>query len=192
MWSAISSHEPSLEKDRHRFMNNNLGVVERSANENVIIDNTLDTINNYKGNFLIKWKAINSNEKLSFVVFDMVTGGNELMNIDVFPDLNSVRKNAPGHNTIFWTLKKGKREVEKRKYIRFWDTVEYTAFETTLKNAAVIEEGTAEWYFMMGFCLEENHFVAEALDYYKSAYRLAPEEKRFERIVFDFEKKYNK
>jgi hypothetical protein len=192
MWDELSNPDISPETDRRKYMGSNVGAVERGLPD-IIIDSSIDTINNYSGNLFIRWKSILAPSRISLAVYDSNKNGQLLFSAptkNYSISLDTIRKYAVGKTAVYWVIKKDSKEIGERKMIRFWPKEAYDSYCTNLQNSFIPDRESAEWYYMLGFCLEANHFLAEAYQNYKKAMQLNPQEKRYQRTVENIKKAY--
>jgi len=191
MWNELTHPHSSVEKDRRKYMGNHYGAVVRGVT--IKTDPALDTINSYQSDLFIRWKSDKGGNGSSFVVYDNSQGGKKLFSSPVRNgsiSLNEIRKHVNGKNPVYWTFKKGNKEAEKRNVIKFWDTGDYVSYYEDLKRSSLLEPESAEWHYMLGFCLEADHFFAEAYEHYKTANQLNPGEARYKTTVEDMQERY--
>ena len=87
-------------------------------------------------------------------------------------DISDVLKLLQPGKIYYWNATvKGEPENTARHYLRYVPKEEYQAFFTTIKKNDAAESD-AEMNFRLGFVLEENHYLAEAYNYYLKATQL--------------------
>ncbi|RYY47213.1 MAG: hypothetical protein EOO06_12920 [Chitinophagaceae bacterium] len=90
---------------------------------------------------------------------------------------------TPGE--YFWTLQDADGNGCERSYLKLWEPGAYSRKLNEL-FASVPITTPAETAFAKAFVLQENHFTAEALRYYKIAAKLAPGNKIFKKTLSVF------
>ncbi len=181
IWGELTHPHTTPENNRRKYMENT-GAVVRGC-PGITIDPLYDTINNNKGDARIKWTTNISGDQLAFVIFDSEKNGRLLYSTRVtnnYIHLDTIKKYKQGSREVFWNLTINGNEMCERKFIKFWQSAEYTAFTNDLNNSMKAILNKAERYYAIGFELEANHFIAEALAYYKKAALLQPEELRYQ------------
>lgn len=189
MWDELSATETAPEKDRHKYMNNNIGAVIRGVPD-IYVDDAIDTINNHEGNLFIRWKTLLPAGRVTFALYDSSKSGQLLFSTtNNSISLDAIKNYAQGRSTVYWSMQKDHHETGQRNVIRFWNNA-YNVYYNKLQKASIANRESAEWYYLLGFCLEENHFFAEACSSYAKAARLNPGEKRYQATLSDMRARY--
>ncbi len=187
VWGELTHRNTTPENNRRSYMQNT-GAVVRGC-PGITIDPLYDTVYNCTGDVKIKWTTTMPNDQLGFVLFDSEKNGKLLYRASVsqnYVHLDSVRKYKLGNSEVYWNLTINGNEMCPRQYIQFWKTVDYTAFSNDLNNSLKAILNKAERYYAIGFGLEANHFLAEALVNYKKAVMLQPTEIKYQQPLNDF------
>lgn len=181
IWGELTHPHTTPEDNRRKYMENT-GAVVRGC-PGIKIDPLYDTVNNNSGDARIKWTTSMANDQLAFVLFDSEKNGRLLYKGAVtknYIQLDTIKKYKKGNREVYWNLTINGNEMCSRKLIKFWQSAEYTAFTNDLNNSFKAILNKAERYYAIGFELEANHFIAEALAYYKKAALLQPQELRYQ------------
>jgi hypothetical protein len=187
VWGELTHPHTTPENNRRQYMQNT-GAVVRGC-PGIKIDPLYDTVNNNSGDARIKWVTSMKSDQLSFVLFDSEKNGRLLYSSAVtqsYVHLDTLKKYKQGNREVYWNLTINGNEMCSRKFIKFWQSADYTSFMNNLNNSLKTILGMAERYYAIGFELEANHFIAEALAYYKKAALLKPEELRYQQPLDEF------
>ena len=187
IWDELTHPHSTPESNRRKYMQNT-GAVVRGC-PGIKVDQVFDTINNHNGQVTIKWKTDLPNAQLSFVLYDNEKEGRLLHSSYMDKNyvlLDTIKKYAGNNEEIYWNLAINGNEVCSRKYIKLWQTGDYTDLLAHLNAATGTILDKAERYYAIGFLLESQHFLAEAKEYYKKASTLKPTEKRYRQALNDF------
>jgi hypothetical protein len=193
-WSEFSRTEASNSIDDQEQMDN-IGAAVRGANKcYASIDTALQMINYYAGGFPLSWKN-NTSSPLRLKVFEYPDGGNPVIDIPVNApkyDLGRLTTALKKGHDYFWTLMPKYDELCPRNHIEIWEKADYDLLLKTFKNqASSITSDNAEQLFIMGYLLENMHFLAEARKYYSDAAIMAPANKKYSNKLNNYKKRFN-
>ena len=175
VWNEMTKSKGTPEKNRKAYMSN-VGAVGRGGDiNNVWVDPRLDSINYVSGTIPLSWKCfVDEAEEFTFRLYDD-TKTNVIYSKDVkkkHVDISDVLKLLQPGKIYYWNATvKGEPENTARHYLRYVPKEEYQAFFTTIKKNDAAESD-AEMNFRLSFVLEENHYLAEAYNYYLKATQL--------------------
>ncbi|MFZ4059233.1 MAG: hypothetical protein ACOYKE_13910, partial [Ferruginibacter sp.] len=103
--------------------------------------------------------------------------------------LDTLIKYAGNNSELYWNLLVDGNELCSRKYIKKLTSEEYANYLNAVKATVGELVSKAEYYFAVGFYLENDHFLAEALIFYQRALSLDPTNIRYRNAVNDFKPK---
>lgn len=173
VWSELTKSKGTPEKNRKNYMSN-VGAVGRGDINNVWVDPRLDSINYVSGTIPLSWKSFPEAEEFEFRLYDESKSKVLLLktvkkkHVDISDILNLIQ---PG-KTYYWNATiKGETENTARQYLRYVRKEDYQPFLSAIKKHDAVESD-AEMNFRLGFVLEENHYLAEAYNYYLKATQL--------------------
>ena len=191
VWSQLTAHPGSPEKNRKQFMTN-VGAVSRGVN-NVWIDPRLDTVKYVSGSFPLSWKSFAEAEEFEFSLYSSPDGGNPASTLTTknrYVDAKSVAAKLKPTSTAYWTAAvKGEQNPE----IKVFEYVPEDVFKTVLasfEQSGPELETEAAKAFRIGFMLEQAHYLAEAYTYYKKATTLDPAVPVYKSTLESFKKDY--
>ena len=191
VWSQLTAHPGSPEKNRKQFMTN-VGAVSRGVN-NVWIDPRLDTVKYVSGSFPLSWKSFAEAEEFEFSVYNTRGDSNPASTVTTknrFVDAKSVAAKIKPTNTAYWTAAvKGEQNPE----IKVFEYVPEDVFKTVLSSfeqSGPELETEAAKAFRIAFMLEQAHYLAEAYTYYKKATTLDPGVPVYKSTLESFKKDY--
>lgn len=191
VWSQLTAHPGTPEKNRKQFMTN-VGAVSRGIN-NVWIDPRLDTVKYVSGNFPLSWKSYAEAEEFEFFVYDNPENNKPLKTITTktrFIDAKTLAAGMKPATTIYWTAAvKGEQNAE----VKVFEYVPMEVYKTVLKSfeqSGPELETPAAKAFRVGFLLEQAHYLAEAYNYYKKAALLEPGLSIYKSTLDSFKKDY--
>ena len=192
VWSQLTAHPGSPEKNRKQFMTN-VGAVSRGVN-NVWIDPRLDTVKYVSGSFPLSWKSFAEAEEFEFSLYttrDDSKPASTLTTKNRFVDAKSVAAKLKPTTTAYWTAAvKGEQNTE----IKVFEYVPADVFQTVLtsfEQSGPELETEAAKAFRIGFMLEQAHYLAEAYTYYKKATTLDPSVPMYKSTLESFKKDYS-
>jgi hypothetical protein len=192
MWDELTSSETVSEKDRQKYMSTNVGAVERGVPD-ILIDKALDTINVFEDSMIIRWKTPLADKDILFVMCDSAEKGQVLFSTSGTSrsvSMDTIRKYTGNNKIIYWNLKEYGKENGPRKFIRFWTREEVNDYLEILDKASTLDRYSPEWYYMLGFCLEEDHFFGLAKVHYQIAAQMKPDDKRYASTLADIKARY--
>ena len=191
VWSQLTAHPGSPEKNRKQFMTN-VGAVSRGVN-NVWIDPRLDTVKYVSGSFPLSWKSFAEAEEFEFSLYTTPDGSKPASTLTTknrYVDAKSVAAKIKPTNTAYWTAAvKGEQNPE----IKVFEYVPEDVFKTVLasfEQSGPELETEAAKAFRIGFMLEQAHYLAEAYTYYKKATTLDPAVPVYKSTLESFKKDY--
>lgn len=187
VWEELTHPHESPEENRRKFMRNK-GAVVRGCR--ILIENIFDSINYSHGNANIRWSTNVPSERLTFVLYKEETGDEKIATLKRSANsisLDSIKVYAGTQQNVYWSVNIDGEELCPRKYISFWTKPAYDAYLNSIQKDLPQTSGTAEWYFMTGFFLEANSFVAEAYEFYRQAAEAEPNELRYRRTLADLD-----
>lgn len=182
---GFTHHEKSLEENRRENLGFSIGAIER-GNSKVITDRSIDTINFYKEDFLIKWTSQLKPARFKFILSDSSKKGNLISSIPgnkYAISVDSLKNISNNRTKIYWNFLEDGNELTNRHVIQFWDKHSFDSLFNELGTESHLAPETAEWHYMKGFYLEAGHFFGEAYTHYKKALELKPNDKRFRQTV---------
>lgn len=194
VWDQLLHKHVNPEEDRKKYMNN-IGGAVRGDCQSVTFNFYTDTINYHQGEFFIKWKTFVKDKSANLQLFD---DGNKEINpmesrriagdsIELSQIANAYR-NKPG---IFWNIRYGVFKDCSKKYIRIWNDSDFKTFcDNYLKEFTSLGFNEAEKYFALGYFLEQRHFYADALHYYKMANALEDQNILYRMTLDEFNRAY--
>jgi hypothetical protein len=198
VWNEMTKPKGSPETNRKKFMSN-VGATSRGGNgrnsaiNNVWVDVRLDSINYVSGTIPLSWKCFVDNaEEFEFRLYD-ATLTKVLLQKDVkkkHVDISDILKLLQPGNIYYWNATvKGEPENEARYALHYIPKEEYQTFFSSIKKGEAAESD-AEMNFRLGFVLEENHYIAEAYNYYLKATQLDPTNTLYRYTFMSFKKDF--
>ncbi len=187
IWSELTHPHTTPENNRRKYMQNT-GAVVRGC-PGIEIDPVYDTIYNNAGDVKIQWHTTIPATQLSFVLYESEKDGRPLYKKAVtenYIHLDTLKKYKGGNAEVYWNITINGNEMCNRRMIQFWDNADYTVFKAELNRSMKTILNTAERYYATGFTLEANHFLAEALEYYKKASSMQPSAVKYQQPLADF------
>jgi len=172
VWDELTHPHDKPEMNPEAYMKN-IGAVSRGCNESAI-GIKADTINYCSGSLPVFWWSSYKNSYA--VVYEQILDGapvKKLLLIKEKPvQLHELFKAlVPGE--YYWQIAGDEGSGCERNYLKIWDKPSYNkAIKLLLKEVPV--SSAAETAYARAFLLEENHFLAEALQYYQQAAQLNP------------------
>lgn len=191
VWSQLTTHPGTPEKNRKLFMTN-VGAVSRGVN-NVWIDPRLDTVKYVSGSFPLSWKSYAEAEEFEFFVYDS-PGGNKPINTITTKtrsvDAKTVAAKMKPASVVYWTAAiKGEQNPEM-KVFEYVPADTYKAVLTSFEQSGPELETEAAKAFRIAFLLEQAHYLGEAYNYYKKALTLEPALAVYKSTLDSFKKDY--
>jgi len=191
VWSQLTAHPGSPEKNRKQFMTN-VGAVSRGVN-NVWIDPRLDTVKYVSGSFPLSWKSFAEAEEFEFSLYttrDDNKPASTLTTKNRFVDAKSVAAKIKPTTTAYWTAAvKGEQNTEIKVFEYVPEDVFKTVLESFEQSGPELETEAAK-AFRIGFMLEQAHYLADAYTYYKKATTLDPAVPVYKSTLDSFKKDY--
>ena len=191
VWSQLTAHPGSPEKNRKQFMTN-VGAVSRGVN-NVWIDPRLDTVKYVSGSFPLSWKSYAEADEFEFTVFTTPGNSKPVTTVTTknrFVDAKTLASKMQPTSTIYWTASvKGEQNSE----IKVFEYVPADVYKTLLasfEQAGPELETEAAKAFRVAFMLEQAHYLADAYSYYKKATTLEPTSPIYKSTLESFKKDY--
>ena len=190
VWSQLTTHPGTPEKNRKLFMTN-VGAVSRGVN-NVWIDPRLDTVKYVSGSFPLSWKSYAEAEEFEFFIYDKPESNPvaTLSTKNRFVDAKTLAAKMKPSTVTYWTAAvKGEQNPE----IKVFEYVPSDVYKTTLasfeKSGPEFETEAAK-AFRIAFLLEQAHYLADAYTYYKKATTLEPALPVYKSTLESFKKDY--
>lgn len=191
VWSQLTAHPGSPEKNRKQFMTN-VGAVSRGVN-NVWIDPRLDTVKYVSGSFPLSWKSYAEAEEFEFSVFTEPNNSKPLTTVTTknrFVDAKTVAAKTKPTSTLYWTAAvKGEQNPEIKVFQYMPDEV-YKNLVASFEEAGPELETEAAKAFRVAFLLEQAHYLADAYNFYKKATALEPASPIYKSTLESFKKDY--
>ena len=191
VWSQLTTHAGTPEKNRKLFMTN-VGAVSRGVN-NVWIDPRLDTVKYVSGSFPLSWKSYAEADEFEFSIYNtpgdtkpssvIATKGRSI-------DAKTLAAKMKPASTIYWTAAvKGEQNPE----IKVFEYIPADVYKTVLasfeQSGPELETDAAK-AFRIAFLLEQAHYLGEAYTYYKKAATLEPALPVYKSTLESFKKDY--
>jgi hypothetical protein len=191
VWSQLTAHPGSPEKNRKQFMTN-VGAVSRGVN-NVWIDPRLDTVKYVSGSFPLSWKSYAEADEFEFSVYDNPEASKAISTIATKArsvDAKTLAAKMKPASTTYWTAAvKGEQNAE----IKVFEYVPMDVYKSVLasfEQSGPEFETPAAKAFRIAFLLEQAHYLAEAYNYYKKAVTLEPGLPVYKATLESFKKDY--
>jgi hypothetical protein len=191
VWSQLTTHAGTPEKNRKLFMTN-VGAVSRGVN-NVWIDPRLDTVKYVGGSFPLSWKSYAEADEFEFSIYNTL-GDTKPSNVIATKgrsiDAKTLAAKMKPASTIYWTAAvKGEQNPE----IKVFEYVPADVYKTVLasfeQSGPELETDAAK-AFRIAFLLEQAHYLGEAYTYYKKAATLEPALPVYKSTLESFKKDY--
>jgi hypothetical protein len=195
VWNEMTKPKGSPETNRKKFMTN-VGAASRGGRNginNVWVDSRLDSINYVSGTIPLSWKCFVDNaEEFEFRLYDgtqsKVIYSKEVKKKHV--DIGDILKLMQPGNVYYWNASlKGEPENEARYALHYIPKEEFQTFFNSIKKGEAAEND-AEMNFRLGFVLEENHYIAEAYNYYLKATQADPTNTLYRYTFMSFKKDF--
>jgi hypothetical protein len=193
VWSELTKSKGTPEKNRKNYMSN-VGAAKRGGDiNNVWVDPRLDSVNYVSGTIPLSWKCfVEEAEEFEFRLYDdsktkvIFSKNVKKKHVDIADILKQMQ---PGKIYYWSATVKGEPENEARHYLRYVPKDEYQTFFSSIKNGDAAESD-AEMNFRLGFVLEEQHYIAEAFNYYLKATQLDPTNGLYRYTFMSFKKDF--
>ncbi len=191
VWSQLTAHPGTPEKNRKQFMTN-VGAVSRGVN-NVWIDPRLDTVKYVSGSFPLSWKSYAEAEEFEFMVFNEPDNSKPVTTVTTknrYVDAKTIAAKMQPTSTLYWTAAvKGEQNPEV-KVFEYVPAEVYKTVLTSFEQSGPELETEAAKAFRVAFMLEQAHYLAEAFNYYKKANTLEPASPIYKSTLDSFKKDY--
>jgi hypothetical protein len=184
VWNEFTHAHGKPEANPEEYMKN-VGAVSRGCNM-VQTNIPADTIHISTGALPIYWSSIFPSSV--FAIYDVAIDGAPLQKTILEKeqpfDLAAItRFFQPGE--YYWQVIDAEGNSCERNYLKIWNSLSYQQrVNELLTNVPVTT--VAETAFAKGFVMHENHFIAEAIKYYKMAAKLAPGNKLYKQTLSSF------
>lgn len=170
IWEQFTHPHGEPEKDPEEYMKN-VGAVSRGCNE-VATGIPTDTILYHSGSLPINWWSVYQNS--SAAIYEQPLDGAPVKKIPLVKDKplplnNLLNQLAPGE--YYWQIIGEDGSGCERKYVKIIDKASYTKRVLEIVNAIPVSSPAAT-AFARAYLLEENHFITEAMEYYRQAVTL--------------------
>lgn len=191
IWNELTKSKGTPEKNRKAYMSN-VGAVGRGDINNVWVDQRLDSVNYVSGTIPLSWKCFVDTEEFEFRLYD-----DSKTKVVYYKDVKKKHVNIseilkllqPG-KTYYWNATvKGETENTARHYLHYKTKDEFQTFLNAIKKVDG-KESDAEMNFRLGFVLEENHYIAEAYNYYLKATQLDATNSFYRSTFMSFKKDF--
>ncbi len=173
IWNEFMSHHDAPEKNPIHYMKNKGAVSRGMPIVQTAID--VDTIYYSTGRLPLYWKSEPGSSFVS-VYKDEYEGKllyKEKLNSNLVL-MNEVVSKLQSPGIFYWQITAENGSEGDRNYLQLLDSADYRKrIDALLKNIVVTTP--AETAYIKAYILEENHFPAEALQYYQQAFQLAPQ-----------------
>ena len=195
VWNEMTKPKGSPETNRKKFMSN-VGATSRGGRNginNVWVDSRLDSINYVSGTVPLSWKCfVDTAEVFDFRLYDM-TQSKVIFSKEVkkkHVDIADILKLMQPGNIYYWNATvKGEPENAARYALHYIPKEEYQTFFNSIRKGDAAESD-AEMNFRLGFILEENHYIAEAYNYYLKATQLDATNPLYRSTFMSFKKDF--
>jgi hypothetical protein len=191
VWSQLTAHPGSPEKNRKQFMTN-VGAVSRGVNS-VWIDPRLDTIKYVSGSFPLSWKSYAEAEEFDFMVFDEPRNSKPVTTVTTknrYVDAKTIASSMTPTSTLYWTAAVKGEQNPETKVFQYVPTEVYKNVLASFEQSGPELETEAAKAFRVAFLLEQAHYLAEAYTYYKKATTLEPASSIYKSTLDSFKKDY--
>jgi len=177
VWNEFSHTHSSPDAHPEAYMKN-VGAVSRGCHD-VQTAMHVDTLHLTKQHLPLVWTS--SLVKPFLAVFDREVDGAPLMKFhltqNIAFDLSELTAMLdPGE--YYWQVMDSAGNGCERNYLKIWNEADYKAHVADLLKGVPVTSA-AETFFVRAYILQENHFMAEALKYYKQAVRVEPSNKLY-------------
>lgn len=184
VWNELTHPHGKPEKNPEAYMKN-VGAVSRGCNA-VSTTINADTIFYAGGALPITWQASYSKPHVS--VFEMAYDGTPLVKkalVLLQPvEVGEITKELPP-GEYYWQITEADGTGCERNYLKIWESVAYqTEINRLLQTVPV--STPAETAFLKGFLMEEHHFLAEAIKFYRQAVKLNTTNKIYKNSLTKF------
>jgi hypothetical protein len=191
VWSQLTTHPGTPEKNRKLFMTN-VGAVSRGVNS-VWIDPRLDTVKYVSGSFPLSWKSYAEAEEFEFSIYDN-PGTDKATNTITTKtrsiDAKTIAAKMKPASTVYWTASVKGEQNPERKVFEYVPADVYKAVVASFEQAGPELETEAAKAFRIAFLLEQAHYLGEAYNYYKKAMALEPALAVYKSTLDSFKKDY--
>ena len=184
VWAQLTHPHGSPDKDPEAYMQN-VGAVSRGCSM-VSTNIKLDTLNYLSGTLPLYWHSAYKNPELR--IYDVPMDGGALIKTiltkeqpvqpaEVFKSL------LPGE--YYWQITEADGSSCERNYLKIWSVAEYKKQISRILTM-VPQTSAAETAFIKGFIMHENHFITEALKYYRQAAKVNPGNSLYKKTLAKF------
>lgn len=172
VWEELTSHHGAPENNPKHYMRNKGAVSRGCTMVQTAID--VDTIYYHTGSLPVFWKSAYRSPDIRFynaeydgrLLYKDSLGKNPVL-------LNEAVKSLKTPGIFYWEIAGANAESCSRNYLQVLDAADYRQRVDSLLRTILITT-PAETAYMKAYILEENHFLAEAFQYYQQAFQLAP------------------
>lgn len=184
VWNEFTHPHGKPESSPEEYMKN-IGAASRGCNS-VQTGIRVDTIHFFTGTLPVYWKSNFTPSILG--IYEVPVDGGPLQKTILEKDQpvkfeQVTRSLQPGE--YYWQIMDTEGNSCERNYLKVWDKVSYQDHVAALL-AGVPVTSAAETAFARAFILHENHFLAEAIQYYTLACKLAPGNKIYKKTLSEF------
>jgi hypothetical protein len=192
VWASMTKSSGSPGSNRKEFMNT-VGAVTRGGPNNIWIDQRLDTVNYFSGEFPLSWKSYADAKDFQFSLYSSDNISTAMYTTIVsklkIPINSFAPKMTPG-TSYFWTTAVKGEENDDLKVLNYVTKDTYDKVLNNLKSGAIAFEAPAEQAYRLGFMLEDAHYLSEALQYYTKAATLDSANVLYRSTLMSFKKDY--
>lgn len=184
VWAQLTHPHGSPDKDPEAYMQN-VGAVSRGCNM-VSTNIKLDTLNYLSGTLPLYWHSAYKNPELR--IYDVPMDGGALIKTTLTKEqpvqpAEVFKSLLPGE--YYWQITEADGSSCERNYLKIWSVAEYKKQISRILTM-VPQTSAAETAFIKGFIMQENHFIAEALKYYRQAAKVNPGNSLYKKTLAKF------
>ena len=184
VWAQLTHPHGSPDKDPEAYMQN-VGAVSRGCSM-VSTNIKLDTLNYLSGTLPLYWHSAYKNPELR--IYDVPMDGGALIKTTLTKEqpvqpAEVFKSLLPGE--YYWQITEADGSSCERNYLKIWSVAEYKK-QISQILLMVPQTSAAETAFIKGFIMQENHFIAEALKYYRQAAIVNPGNSLYKKTLAKF------
>ena len=184
VWAQLTHPHGSPDKDPEAYMQN-VGAVSRGCSM-VSTNIKLDTLNYLSGTLPLYWHSAYKNPELR--IYDVPMDGGALIKTTLTKEqpvqpAEVFKSLLPGE--YYWQITEADGSSCERNYLKIWSVAEYKKQISRILTM-VPQTSAAETAFIKGFIMQENHFFAEALKYYRQAAKVNPGNSLYKKTLAKF------
>ena len=184
VWAQLTHPHGSPDKDPEAYMQN-VGAVSRGCSM-VSTNIKLDTLYYLSGTLPLYWHSAYKNPELR--IYDVPMDGGALIKTTLTKEqpvqpAEAFKSLLPGE--YYWQITEADGSSCERNYLKIWSVAEYKKQISQILTM-VPQTSAAETAFIKGFIMQENHFIAEALKYYRQAAKVNPGNSLYKKTLAKF------